>query len=101
MDEPFQSLDIPLRIELMEITLKLLKTESRFLITVTHDPREAIFLGKRIIVLGDMPSRIVFDENIFLKEHIYAGSQSNNLEKRILEALRFENSNLITKGGNL
>ena len=101
MDEPFQSLDIPLRIELTETTLKLLKTESRFLITVTHDPREAIFLGKRIIVLGDMPNSIIFDENIFFEEHLYAGSQSNNLEKRILEALRFENSNLIKQGEKL
>jgi NitT/TauT family transport system ATP-binding protein len=61
MDEPFQSVDIPLRIELMKLTQGLLKNEERSLILVTHDPREALCLGKRIIVLGGKPCRVVFD----------------------------------------
>jgi ABC-type nitrate/sulfonate/bicarbonate transport system ATPase subunit len=52
MDEPFQSLDLPLRLVLLETLKALLAAENRFLIAVTHDPREAVILGKRIIVLG-------------------------------------------------
>ncbi|MDR1362480.1 MAG: ABC transporter ATP-binding protein [Spirochaetaceae bacterium] len=66
MDEPFQSLDIPLRIQLMDSVRRLLLAENRFVIAVTHDPREAIYLGKRIIMLGkssDGSSAITFDES--------------------------------------
>jgi NitT/TauT family transport system ATP-binding protein len=52
MDEPFQSLDLPLRFALLETLKILLATENRFLLAVTHDPREAVMLGKRILVLG-------------------------------------------------
>jgi NitT/TauT family transport system ATP-binding protein len=65
MDEPFQSLDIPLRIQLMDSVRKLKRAEERFVIAVTHDPREAVYLGRRVIVLGwgaDGSSVIIFDE---------------------------------------
>ncbi|MDR0639067.1 MAG: ATP-binding cassette domain-containing protein [Spirochaetaceae bacterium] len=52
MDEPFQSLDLLLRFALLETLKTLLAAENRFLVAVTHDPREAVMLGKRILVLG-------------------------------------------------
>jgi len=61
MDEPFQSLDIPLRKSLMDLTLSLLEKEKRLLVMVTHDPREAVYLGGRVIVLGRPGEGIVFD----------------------------------------
>jgi NitT/TauT family transport system ATP-binding protein len=60
MDEPFQSLDLPLRFSLLETLKNLLATENRFVAAVTHDPHEAVILGKRILVLGKN-GRIVFD----------------------------------------
>lgn len=60
MDEPFQSLDFPLRLALLETLKSLLAAENRFLVAVTHDPREAVMLGKRILVLGKT-GRIAFD----------------------------------------
>ncbi|MDR2485622.1 MAG: ABC transporter ATP-binding protein [Treponema sp.] len=91
MDEPFQSLDIPLRIELMGTTLELLKAEPRFLIAVTHDPREAVFLGRRIIVLGKAPRGIIFDDLVPESSigGAYASPESNALEARLLQILRF------------
>jgi NitT/TauT family transport system ATP-binding protein len=68
MDEPFQSLDIVLRIQLMDITLSLLKEYPRMTVMVSHDPREAVYMGKRILVfgrqatLGESPSCIIFDD---------------------------------------
>jgi NitT/TauT family transport system ATP-binding protein len=66
MDEPFQSLDIPLRIQLMDAVRNLMKAENRFVLAVTHDPREAIYFGKRIIVLGalDGITHIALDEKL-------------------------------------
>jgi NitT/TauT family transport system ATP-binding protein len=60
MDEPFQSLDLPLRLSLLETLKTLITAENRFVAAVTHDPREAVILGKRILVLGPY-GRVVFD----------------------------------------
>jgi NitT/TauT family transport system ATP-binding protein len=60
MDEPFQSLDLPLRLSLLETLKNLLTVENRFVAAVTHDPREAVILAKRILVLGKT-GRIAFD----------------------------------------
>jgi NitT/TauT family transport system ATP-binding protein len=96
LDEPFQSLDIPLRISLMDSVLDLLhdtaNTEKRFVISVTHDPREAIYLAKRIIVLGanqDKSTGVLLDEITpdcgGQREFISAGSIE--LEKKLIAAL--------------
>jgi NitT/TauT family transport system ATP-binding protein len=91
MDEPFQSLDIPLRIELMETLQHILNVVPRFLFAVTHDPREAIFLGKRVIVLGKTPNGLVFDETISLltEDRVYGTDSpaANALERKLLRAL--------------
>jgi len=62
MDEPFQSLDIPLRISLMDLTLQLLEEEKRLLVAVTHNPDEAVYMGGRIIILGNPGEGIVSDK---------------------------------------
>lgn len=89
MDEPFQSLDIPLRIELMEMTLGMFQEEARFIMAVTHDPREAIFLGQRILVLGKAPQGIIFDEPVNLSRtaRTYTSPESSRLEARLLRHL--------------
>jgi NitT/TauT family transport system ATP-binding protein len=102
MDEPFQSLDIPLRIQLMDAVRKLLKTENRFVIAVTHDPREALYLGKRIIVLGKPPSQdavsVVFDEKheTAEEERGFVSENTFTLEKRLIAALSAGIQNLTT-----
>ena len=90
MDEPFQSLDIPLRIELMEVCLSLLENEKRLALMVTHDPREAVFMGGRIIVLGQPLSGIIFDEkvNMTKAEREYGSAAAGELEKKLLGKLK-------------
>jgi NitT/TauT family transport system ATP-binding protein len=89
MDEPFQFLDLPLRIELMDTTLALLNEERCLLAAVTHDPREAVYLGERIILLGRPPSGIVLDEPVTLsrKDRAYGSAASSPLEGKLMEAL--------------
>jgi NitT/TauT family transport system ATP-binding protein len=90
MDEPYQSLDIPLRIELMDLSLSLLQKEKRITVLVTHDPREAAYMGKRVIVLGQPPLGIVFDEtvNLSVEERGYGSGAAGELEKRLIEKLK-------------
>jgi NitT/TauT family transport system ATP-binding protein len=88
MDEPFQSLDIPLRIELMDLTLALLEQEGRLAAAVTHDPREAVYLGRRILILGRPPGGILLDEKVTLsrEERAYGAAEQGRLEARLLAA---------------
>jgi ABC-type nitrate/sulfonate/bicarbonate transport system ATPase subunit len=51
MDEPFTSLDLKTRDSLQNLILDLDKESTRTRITVTHNLEEAVFLGKRIIVI--------------------------------------------------
>jgi NitT/TauT family transport system ATP-binding protein len=96
MDEPFQSLDIPLRINLMETCLSLLEQdifssennlgEKRLLIAVTHDPREALYMGGRIIILGKAGEGIVFDRVVNILPG-YGSAASVELEREIIGVL--------------
>jgi NitT/TauT family transport system ATP-binding protein len=85
MDEPFQSLDIPLRIDLMNLTRKIMEGENRGLVLVTHDPREAVFLGRRIIVLGQPCRGIVLDWKIDFENP--GPEASLKLEQELIAAL--------------
>jgi NitT/TauT family transport system ATP-binding protein len=93
MDEPFQSLDIPLRIQLMDSVLKLKRAEDRFVVAVTHDPREAVYLGRRIIVLGcgaDNSSVILFDEKLETEPpRGFVSEAALLLEQKLCDALSY------------
>jgi ABC-type nitrate/sulfonate/bicarbonate transport system ATPase subunit len=93
MDEPFQSLDIPLRISLMDLTLSLLEKDDyagkkRFLITVTHDPREAAYMGGRIIILGKAGGGIAVDRVIDIPPDDRAWGSAAELEGEMIGYLR-------------
>jgi NitT/TauT family transport system ATP-binding protein len=89
MDEPFQSLDIPLRLELMEMTLSLLKEDPRLVVMVTHDPREALYLGSRIIVFGKKPVGVIYDGPVGLdrKDRDYGSQKLIEKEKALISLL--------------
>lgn len=89
MDEPFQSLDIPLRIQLMGCIQTLQREDPRHIIMVTHDPREAIFLSDRIIVLTEPPVQVALDiPNVLsAEERSYQHPASAQLEARLYQAL--------------
>jgi ABC-type nitrate/sulfonate/bicarbonate transport system ATPase subunit len=81
LDEPFQSLDFPLRFALIEKTKKLLHDENRFCVAVTHDPREAVYMGERAIVL-DKTGRVKLDRPVANNARAHA------VEDELLEAIR-------------
>ena len=87
MDEPFQSLDIPLRIKLMDLSLTLLEDFPRLAVIVTHDPREAAYMGKRVLVLGQAPRGFIHDEALNLGGEGYGSRAQLELEKKLIELL--------------
>lgn len=58
LDEPFSSLDYQTRLLLSEDLYKIIKSEKKTAIMVTHDIGEAISLSDKIIILSNRPSKI-------------------------------------------
>ncbi len=89
MDEAFQSQDLTLKIQLMELLRSLLRREPRTVIAVTHDIREALFLGTRAVVIGGCPVRICLDIPLAATppEKKYTDIADPETEISILEAL--------------
>jgi ABC-type nitrate/sulfonate/bicarbonate transport system ATPase subunit len=57
MDEPFSALDAPTREDLEQLTLDLQNETKTTTVFVTHNIEEAIFLGRKILVLDSPPHR--------------------------------------------
>lgn len=56
MDEPFGALDALTREDLQRLTLELQAERNLTLLLVTHNIDEAVFMGRRILVLGQPPT---------------------------------------------
>lgn len=59
LDEPFSDLDVTLRIQVREDTLRLLRDSGIATLMVTHDPEEAMYMADRILIMQN--GRIVQD----------------------------------------
>jgi NitT/TauT family transport system ATP-binding protein len=57
MDEPFAALDAPTREDLQNLTIELQREQNLTLLVVTHNIEDAVFLGRKIMILGEPPHR--------------------------------------------
>ncbi len=64
MDEPFKSLDTPLRLGLVRQVARMWQANPQTVILVTHDIMDALLLGHRVIVLSARPAAILDDVKI-------------------------------------
>jgi len=92
LDAPFRPLDVSLRVSLMDTLLAILNIDSRTCIIVTHDPGEALYMGKRIIILNKAGRQkgkaVIFDELSNRQKHSYAGAENCEEGKRLIRVLR-------------
>lgn len=58
LDEPFGALDALTRIQMQQEILRIWKEKKTTMIMVTHDIDEAIYLGRRIVVMSARPGEI-------------------------------------------
>jgi ABC-type nitrate/sulfonate/bicarbonate transport system ATPase subunit len=64
LDEPFSAVDMLTRERLQRVLSSLLSSLNTTAILVTHDIREAVFLGSRVVVMASSPGRIVAEHEI-------------------------------------
>ena len=81
MDEPFQSQDPGLKIQLIDLVKRLQEEEKRTIVAVTHDVREATALADRAVILGGRPVAVVLDIPV-----------GPDLEKKLSEVLTCQTS---------
>ncbi|HWE27839.1 MAG TPA: ABC transporter ATP-binding protein [Polyangia bacterium] len=90
MDEPFAALDAQTRdvlhVELTEIWRATKKT----VVFVTHNVREAVRLGDRVILMATRPGRVKLDETISLARPRVTESDVAYYVGRIMKELRTE-----------
>ena len=58
LDEPFSALDYQSRLLVCDDVYKIIKTEKKTAIMVTHDIAEAISISQKVIVLSKRPSNV-------------------------------------------
>jgi NitT/TauT family transport system ATP-binding protein len=66
MDEPFGALDERTRHRLQEELLQIWEKTHKTVLFVTHNIDEAVYLGERVVVMADRPSRIADDFEVGL-----------------------------------
>lgn len=87
LDEPFQSLDAPTAQHLRELLLSLWVRRRPTILFVTHDLREALSLGDRVLFLSAGPARVVLDLPLDLpRPRSPDGPAVEALRKRLLES---------------
>jgi len=68
MDEAFASLDLKVKVDIMNDVMELWQQHRFTMITVTHDLKEALYLSDRILLISNRPARIVKQFMVKLSE---------------------------------
>ncbi|MBB6555613.1 ABC transporter ATP-binding protein [Nonomuraea rubra] len=66
MDEPFAAVDAQTRADLEDLILRLWRNFEITTLFVTHDIDEAVYLGRRVVVLSSSPTTVMEDLKIDL-----------------------------------
>lgn len=90
MDEPFKSLDMKLKKNLINSFIELWETDHRTVIFVTHDVEEAAYIGNDIFILKDsLPTSVKKDLHIDLpqKERLADYQKIREIKKILIDNL--------------
>lgn len=89
LDEPFSALDLKTKITVMDSFLELHHRFGRTAVLVTHDVREAIYLGDTIVTLSEKPAvvRDVITVDLPKMERDFASAKSAELEARLYASI--------------
>ncbi len=75
LDEPFSALDYQTRLNVTEDVSRIIRSENKTALLITHDISEAISLADRVLVLSPRPARVAH-------EHTLDFGETNPLKRR-------------------
>ena len=84
LDEPFTSLDIKVKMEIMEDLMEIWEKRRFTMLMVTHDVKEAVYMGDRILILSKIPSKILREIRINFIRRDITNRDFLGMESRIL-----------------
>ena len=89
MDEPFSALDAITREEMQDVFLELWRVYGVTTLLVTHQPEEAVLLGRRITVLSPRPASVVkiIDNPLFARTDMRRQPSFLTVENELRQAL--------------
>lgn len=91
MDEPFAALDAHTRGQMHELLQRIWLRDRKTVVFVTHDVREALVLGDRVVVMAARPGRVLHDLEVRLRRPRDPDDEALvQLSRRIREELRQE-----------
>ncbi|MCL6588950.1 MAG: ABC transporter ATP-binding protein [Firmicutes bacterium] len=86
MDEPFKSLDLKTRFQIINDFINFWRQNPRTVVMVTHDVKEALWLAGQIILLSPKPSQPIQRIDLEIPYGERTGSQSLlSLERELLD----------------
>ena len=96
MDEPFGALDAVARARLQDMVLNLWQSQEnrKTVFFVTHDVDEALLLATRICVLGQVPSKVIYDVSIPLERKPTRDTLFEDIEMMKLRNQLIKNINM-------
>ncbi len=90
MDEPYGQLDIKLRYYLEDELIKLWQALHSTVIFVTHNIEEAVYLGERILILSNKPTKIRAEVDVNLpRPRRPSDPQFVEIRKRVTDLIRW------------
>jgi len=90
-DEGFSNLDAQTRNHIQEEFLRVWEKTGSTILFVTHNVDEAVFMSDRILVLSNIPAKIIAEYEIDLpRPRVRASNESREFRARILEVLKAE-----------
>jgi NitT/TauT family transport system ATP-binding protein len=89
MDEPFASLDAQTRSHMHQLLQRIWLRDRKTVVFVTHDVREALVLGDRVVVMAARPGRVLRDLEVRLPRPRDPDDEALvDLSRRIRDELR-------------
>ncbi|MFG1622842.1 ABC transporter ATP-binding protein [Kribbella sp. NPDC049227] len=86
MDEPFSALDAITRDVLQGELLRIWRATGTAILFVTHDVREAVRLGQRVVLLSSRPGRVVRQWNVDQLPEAEAVDEINTELRRVISS---------------
>ncbi|MCK5150848.1 MAG: ABC transporter ATP-binding protein [Candidatus Thorarchaeota archaeon] len=90
-DEGFSNLDAQTRNYIQEEFLRVWEETGSTILFVTHNVDEAVFMSDRILVMSNVPAKIIAEYEVDLpRPRVRASSESREVRAKILEVLKAE-----------